>query len=47
MTSATKPGSDPSTQIGVDTVSDASTTPDTAQPWSELGLKADEYARIR
>jgi phosphoribosylformylglycinamidine synthase len=46
MTSATRPG-DPSAQIGVDTVSDASATPDTAQPWSELGLKADEYERIR
>jgi phosphoribosylformylglycinamidine synthase subunit PurL len=31
----------------IDTVGDASTTPDTAQPWSELGLKADEYERIR
>jgi phosphoribosylformylglycinamidine synthase len=31
----------------VDTVRDASTTPDLDQPWAELGLKADEYARIR
>jgi phosphoribosylformylglycinamidine synthase len=34
-------------QPKIDTVGDASTTPDTDQPWSELGLKADEYARIR
>ena len=39
MTSATQPA--------IDTVGSASTTPDTAQPWSELGLKADEYERIR
>ncbi|TSD96664.1 phosphoribosylformylglycinamidine synthase subunit PurL [Skermania sp. ID1734] len=31
----------------VDTVSDAAATPDTAQPYKELGLKDDEYARIR
>ncbi len=31
----------------VDTVEHASDTPDTGQPWSELGLKADEYASIR
>ena len=30
----------------VDTVTRAAATPDAAQPWSELGLKADEYARI-
>jgi phosphoribosylformylglycinamidine synthase II len=34
-------------QTGIDTVGDASTTPDVQQPWSELGLKADEYQRIR
>jgi phosphoribosylformylglycinamidine synthase II len=34
-------------QTGIDTVGDASTTPDVPQPWSELGLKADEYQRIR
>jgi len=31
----------------VDTVSEAGRTPDTAQPWAELGLKEDEYERIR
>ena len=30
-----------------DTVDNASQTPDQAQPWAELGLKSDEYARIR
>jgi phosphoribosylformylglycinamidine synthase II len=34
-------------QTVIDTVEDASTTPDIGQPWSELGLKADEYERIR
>ena len=31
----------------LDTVSKASETPDTEQPWADLGLKQDEYARIR
>jgi phosphoribosylformylglycinamidine synthase len=31
----------------VDTVSAAVQSPDVAQPWAELGLKEDEYARIR
>ncbi|HKY58488.1 MAG TPA: phosphoribosylformylglycinamidine synthase subunit PurL [Aeromicrobium sp.] len=31
----------------VDTVTNAETTPEREQPWAELGLKADEYARIR
>jgi len=31
----------------LDTVARASTTPDLAQPWAELGLKSDEYDRIR
>ena len=31
----------------IDTVETARVTPENAQPWSELGLKADEYARIR
>ncbi|MDR2280747.1 MAG: phosphoribosylformylglycinamidine synthase subunit PurL [Gordonia sp. (in: high G+C Gram-positive bacteria)] len=31
----------------VDTVSHAAETPDTPQPYAELGLKDDEYARIR
>ncbi len=30
-----------------DTVSNASQNPDDSQPWSELGLKVDEYARIK
>lgn len=30
-----------------DTVEQAGKTPDVEQPWAELGLKADEYARIR
>ena len=31
----------------VDTVENARHTPEAEQPWAELGLKADEYARIR
>ena len=31
----------------IDTVEHASTTADTQQPWAALGLKADEYERIR
>ncbi|WP_271800294.1 phosphoribosylformylglycinamidine synthase subunit PurL [Dietzia maris] len=31
----------------VDSISHASDTPELAQPWAELGLKEDEYARIR
>ncbi|MEV4873149.1 phosphoribosylformylglycinamidine synthase subunit PurL [Streptomyces syringium] len=31
----------------LDTVKHANETPDTDQPWAELGLKPDEYARIR
>ncbi|WP_030751594.1 phosphoribosylformylglycinamidine synthase subunit PurL [Streptomyces sp. NRRL F-5135] len=31
----------------LDTVKHATDTPDTGQPWKELGLKEDEYARIR
>ncbi|MEE1929856.1 phosphoribosylformylglycinamidine synthase subunit PurL [Streptomyces sp. TRM 70351] len=31
----------------LDTVKNAAGTPDAAQPWAELGLKEDEYARIR
>lgn len=33
--------------MALDTVAQASTTPDVSQPWRELGLKEDEYARIR
>ena len=35
------------TREAMDTVERASTTPDVEQPWAELGLKEDEYARIR
>ncbi|NUS16901.1 MAG: phosphoribosylformylglycinamidine synthase subunit PurL [Streptomyces sp.] len=31
----------------LDTVTHAAETPESAQPWKELGLKEDEYARIR
>ncbi|MDQ6936812.1 MAG: phosphoribosylformylglycinamidine synthase subunit PurL [Actinomycetota bacterium] len=38
----------PTGTIGrVDTVVDATATPDVAQPFTELGLKDDEYARVR
>ena len=30
-----------------ETVKQATTTPDVEQPWAELGLKPDEYQRIR
>jgi phosphoribosylformylglycinamidine synthase len=33
--------------MSIDTVGAASTTPDTAQPYAELGLKPDEYQSIR
>ncbi|MGV9313971.1 phosphoribosylformylglycinamidine synthase subunit PurL [Streptomyces sp. NPDC003691] len=33
--------------MSLDTVKHAAGTPDTEQPWAELGLKQDEYARIR
>jgi phosphoribosylformylglycinamidine synthase len=32
---------------GIDTVAVAAATPDRAQPWRELGLKEDEYQRIK
>ncbi|MDQ4118084.1 MAG: phosphoribosylformylglycinamidine synthase II, partial [Actinomycetota bacterium] len=32
---------------GVDTVADAAATPEVDQPWAALGLRDDEYARIR
>ncbi|GAB3661454.1 phosphoribosylformylglycinamidine synthase subunit PurL [Nocardioides korecus] len=32
---------------GLDTVAGAAADPDREQPWAELGLKPDEYARIR
>jgi phosphoribosylformylglycinamidine synthase len=34
-------------QASFDTVAHAGVTPDTQQPWSELGLKPDEYAQLR
>jgi phosphoribosylformylglycinamidine synthase subunit PurL len=37
----------PVTAVSVDTVEHARSTPDAAQPYRELGLKDDEYARIR
>ncbi|MER6299179.1 phosphoribosylformylglycinamidine synthase subunit PurL [Kitasatospora sp. NPDC001539] len=33
--------------MSLDTVKNAEQTPDAEQPWAELGLKEDEYARIR
>jgi len=33
--------------MSLDTVDQAKSHPDTEQPWRELGLKADEYARIK
>jgi phosphoribosylformylglycinamidine synthase len=33
--------------MSLDTVSIAAGTPDNSQPWRELGLKEDEYARIK
>ncbi|WFB08677.1 phosphoribosylformylglycinamidine synthase subunit PurL [Streptomyces sp. LX-29] len=33
--------------MSLDTVKHAAETPDTEQPWAELGLKQDEYERIR
>lgn len=35
------------TVSNLDTVAVAQGSPDTEQPWAELGLKADEYERIR
>ncbi|WP_059009749.1 phosphoribosylformylglycinamidine synthase subunit PurL [Streptomyces specialis] len=37
----------PGTSPALDTVKHAASTPQTAQPWAELGLKQDEYERIR
>ena len=34
-------------RLRTDTVETAVATPDREQPWADLGLKADEYARIR
>jgi phosphoribosylformylglycinamidine synthase II len=35
------------TSVNLDTVDVAAQDPDREQPWADLGLKADEYARIR
>ncbi|HET7799811.1 MAG TPA: phosphoribosylformylglycinamidine synthase II, partial [Humibacillus xanthopallidus] len=48
----TQPGADArataaAPPAGLDTVELAARTPDVDQPWSELGLKGDEYASIR
>ncbi|MHB8185419.1 MAG: phosphoribosylformylglycinamidine synthase subunit PurL [Dermatophilaceae bacterium] len=45
MTSVTKVTS--VTKADLDTVAVAADSPEVEQPWAELGLKADEYARIR
>ncbi|MDQ1667054.1 MAG: phosphoribosylformylglycinamidine synthase subunit PurL [Actinomycetota bacterium] len=45
MTSGT--GNTPSTHAGIDSVKDAESNPEAEQPYRELGLKDDEYARIR
>ncbi len=45
MTATTQSSSAPATLL--DTVEHAARTPDIDQPWSELGLKGDEYATIR
>ncbi|MGN6722647.1 MAG: phosphoribosylformylglycinamidine synthase subunit PurL, partial [Marmoricola sp.] len=37
----------PEARTSLDTVAVAATDPDKAQPWADLGLKADEYERIR
>jgi len=40
-------GLTPEQRAALDTVDRAKETPDAEQPWAALGLKADEYARIR
>jgi phosphoribosylformylglycinamidine synthase II len=47
MTFVARTNIDAASRTTVDTVEDASTTPETQQPWAELGLKAEEYQRIR
>ncbi|MDX6301271.1 MAG: phosphoribosylformylglycinamidine synthase subunit PurL [Nocardioidaceae bacterium] len=42
-----RPRPDTVTVPTVDSVEVAASTPDRPQPWSDLGLKPDEYARIR
>ncbi|MDR1188101.1 MAG: phosphoribosylformylglycinamidine synthase subunit PurL [Bifidobacteriaceae bacterium] len=51
MTALSQPSqtdrTDAATDTAVDTVEHAAATPDAKQPWRELGLKQDEYQRIR
>jgi phosphoribosylformylglycinamidine synthase len=47
MTSVVKTNIEAATKTNIDTVAVAATTPDIEQPWAPLGLKAEEYARIR
>jgi phosphoribosylformylglycinamidine synthase II len=50
MTSVAQTGNNDSAfqvRTGIDTVGDALASPDAVQPWADLGLKADEYRRIR
>jgi phosphoribosylformylglycinamidine synthase subunit PurL len=47
MTSVAKANIQAAAKTNIDTVAVAATTPDTEQPWAALGLKAEEYARIR
>jgi len=48
MTDASAPtAASTTTTAHLDTVDDAAATPDAEQPWAALGLKADEYQRIR
>ena len=37
----------PVAQSAIDTVAEAANSPEVEQPWAELGLKSDEYERIR
>jgi phosphoribosylformylglycinamidine synthase len=42
-----EPAAEPAAPPLIDTVEQAAATPDQAQPWRELGLKEDEYQRIK
>ncbi|MGN0064879.1 MAG: phosphoribosylformylglycinamidine synthase subunit PurL [Nocardioides sp.] len=46
-TSAEQPQTEQSQRSALDTVAVAAGDPDREQPWADLGLKEDEYARIR
>ncbi|WP_299040126.1 phosphoribosylformylglycinamidine synthase subunit PurL [uncultured Pseudokineococcus sp.] len=46
-TTATAPQAPTGPGGGLDTVERAASTPDVAQPWRELGLREEEYGRIR